>query len=132
MMPLCVAEGIGVVPWGAIAKGRLGRPAEEIRATRRSQLDRRFVDLYGETEAEIANDCEVIDEVGKLAAQRGVTRAQIALAWLLHKPGVVAPIVGVTKLQQLDEALGSIDVALSAEEMERLERPYRPHEVRGI
>jgi aryl-alcohol dehydrogenase-like predicted oxidoreductase len=127
MLPLCRDQGIGVIPWSPLARGRLARPPDE--KTERSETDKFGQHLYRKT-AEA--DRLVIDRLGEIAAARGLPRAQVALAWLLGKPGVTAPIVGATKLEQLDDAIASIDVSLSAEEIAKLEEPYLPHPVLGF
>jgi aryl-alcohol dehydrogenase-like predicted oxidoreductase len=127
MLPLCAKEGIGVIPWSPQARGRLTRNVEE--KTARSETDEFGKRLY----AEIARaDREVIEEVGKLAAERGVPRAQIALAWVLAKPVVTAPIIGATKLSHLDDAVAALSLKLSPKEIATLEEAYIPHAVAGI
>ncbi|WP_304458689.1 aldo/keto reductase [Alicyclobacillus sendaiensis] len=126
MMPLCREEGIGVIPYSPLAAGRLARhPAE---TTRRSETDEVQRAKYDRT-ADV--DRIIIDRVGELAERHGVPRAQIALAWLLHKPGVSAPIVGATKMHHLEDAVAALDVKLTEDEMRYLEEPYVPHPVVG-
>lgn len=127
MLPLCRDQGIGVIPWSPLARGRLARPADA--TTERSETDRFGQYLYRKT-AEA--DTQVIDRVGAVAAARGVSRGQVALAWLLAKPGVTAPIIGATKLAQLDESIAAIDLTLSEDEIRQLEEPYVPHPVAGF
>jgi aryl-alcohol dehydrogenase-like predicted oxidoreductase len=127
MLPLCRDQGVGVIPWSPLARGRLARPMGE--ATQRSETDRFGAYLFKNTEEA---DRRVIERVGEIAAERGLPRAQIALAWVLAKPGVTAPIVGATKLEQIDDAVAAIGLALSAEEIARLEEPYIPHAVVGF
>jgi 1-deoxyxylulose-5-phosphate synthase len=122
MIPLCIDEGIGVIPWSPLARGYLAGK----RTTEREKTDDFAHQMYY-----TAADDDVVDCVRKLAERRGVKPAQIALAWILHKPGVTAPIVGASKMYQLDEALAALDIALNAEEIEELEKPYRPHPVLG-
>jgi 1-deoxyxylulose-5-phosphate synthase len=129
MLPLCRAEGIGVVPWSPLARGRLTRDAELPATTNRAGLDRVIETAYGATEA---NDRVVIKEVGKIAAARGIPRAQVALAWLLHKPEVAAPIIGATQRHHIDDAVAAVSVALSPGEMQALEEPYEPHAYIGF
>ena len=127
MLPLCAAEGIGVIPWSPLARGRLTRDWDETSA--RSETDEFGKKLYARTgEA----DRKVVERVAEVAARRGVPRAQIALAWVLAKPGVTAPIVGATKLQHLDDALAALTLTLSPEEIAALEEPYVPHAVAGF
>ncbi|MEZ5996865.1 MAG: aldo/keto reductase [Hyphomonadaceae bacterium] len=127
MLPLCRDQGVGVIPWSPLARGRLTRAPQE--KTERSETDRFGRYLYRKTEDA---DRAVIERVGEIAAERGLPRAQIALAWLLQKPGVTAPIIGATKLSQLDDAITAVDVVLSADEAARLEEPYAPHPVAGF
>jgi 1-deoxyxylulose-5-phosphate synthase len=127
MLPLCTAEGIGVVPWSPLARGRLTRdPGEESARLASDEYGRR---LYAATEEA---DRRVVDRVGELAARRGVPRAQVALAWLLHKPAVTAPIVGASKPHHLDDAVAALELRLSADEIAALEEPYVPHAVAGL
>jgi 1-deoxyxylulose-5-phosphate synthase len=129
MLPLCLAEGIGVLPWSPLARGRLARAWETQSSTTRGQTDEYGKKLYSGTEE---LDKQVIDRVGEIAKARGIPRAQIALAWLLHKPAVTAPIVGATKPHHLEEAVASLDVKLSDTEIEALEAPYVPHRIAGF
>ncbi len=127
MVGLCVAEGIGMVPWSPLARGRLTRPPET--KTERSGTDTFGQTLYTGFEA---SDRAAIDRVGEIAEVRGVSRASVALAWLLSKPGVTAPIVGASKAQHLDDAVAAIGLELSAGEVARLEEAYVPHAVAGF
>ncbi|MEN9717187.1 MAG: hypothetical protein RIQ99_65 [Pseudomonadota bacterium] len=126
MLPLCRDAGIGVIPWSPLARGRLTRPWGE--TTTRSEGDGFGKMLYARTEE---SDCRVVDSVADLAKVRGVPMAQVALAWVLAKAEVTAPIVGVTKLGQLEDALAALDLALSGEEIAALEVAYVPHPVQG-
>ena len=126
MLPLCRELGVGVIPWSPLARGRLTRPWDT--ATSRSATDRIQDNLYGKTEA---NDRAVIAEVERIAAARGVPMAHIALAWVRAQPGITAPIVGVSSMAQLDEALASLDLELSPTEVSALDAPYVPHPVMG-
>ena len=123
MLPLCADQGLGVIPWSPLARGRLTRDWDE--ATERSQTDEFGRRLYTET------DRAIVDAVATVAEKRGLTRAQVALAWVLSKPVVTSPIVGVTKAEQLDDALKALVVELSPEEIEQLEAPYEPHRISG-
>jgi aryl-alcohol dehydrogenase-like predicted oxidoreductase len=128
MIPQCVDQGVGVIPWSPLARGLLAgtRSREGEKRTTRSETDP-FTDyLYSQP-----TDFDVVDRVAEVAAERGVPSAQIALAWLLHRPGVTAPIVGSTKLRHLEDALAAEDLELGDKEMERLEEPYVPHPVLG-
>jgi aryl-alcohol dehydrogenase-like predicted oxidoreductase len=127
MLPLCATEGIGVIPWSPQARGKLSRDWEY--TSIRTETDEAFSRLFAKTEEA---DRKVAERVAEVAEARGVPRAQIALAWLLSKPVISAPIVGATKLHQLDDAIASINVKLSAEEIAALEEPYVPHAVVGF
>jgi 1-deoxyxylulose-5-phosphate synthase len=129
MLPLCLAEGIGVLPWSPLARGRLARAWETQPSTTRGQTDEYGKKLYSGTEGV---DKSVVDRLGEIAKARGIPRAQIALAWLLHKPAVTAPIVGATKLHHLEEAAAALEVKLSDAEIEALEAPYVPHPIAGF
>ena len=128
MIPLCVKEGIGIIPWSPLARGLLARPrpAAQAAPTTRANSDVQAKDMYTDNV-----DWEIVDTVQRIAAARGVTGAQVALAWLLSKPAVTAPIIGATKLTQLEDAIGAIDVSLSVDEIAALEKPYTPHGVLG-
>jgi aryl-alcohol dehydrogenase-like predicted oxidoreductase len=129
MIPLCRAEGIAVIPWSPLARGLLagGRSSLDDRAS----TPRAATDEYGRGLYDDPGDWEVVEACRAVAAERGVTPAEVALAWLLSKPAVAAPIVGATKLSHLDAAIRAVDLTLSAGEVARLEAPYRPHAVRG-
>ena len=134
MLPLCRAEGIGVIPWSPLARGFLagnrerstGADGKKGGGTLRAQTDEYAQSLYYAD-----SDFRVVDQVVELARRRGVTPAQIALAWILRQPGVAAPIIGVTKVEQLDEAVAALDVTLDDDECRRLDAPYVPHPVLG-
>jgi aryl-alcohol dehydrogenase (NADP+) len=129
MMPLCLEEGVGVIPWSPLARGLLAgsRRPDGYGETIRSQSDEYARRLYHDE-----SDFRVIERVINLANERGVKPAQIALAWLLQKPGVVAPIIGATRMSHLEQAVAALEIELSDEEMKSLEAPYEPHSVRGI
>jgi aryl-alcohol dehydrogenase-like predicted oxidoreductase len=128
MIPQCLDRGVGVIPWSPLARGWLAgtRTREGGRRTTRAESDAYADELYGRPE-----DFDVIDRVVEVAAERGEPPARVALAWLLHRPGVTAPIVGATKLEHLEDALAAAELRLSDEEMTRLEEPYTPHPVLG-
>jgi 1-deoxyxylulose-5-phosphate synthase len=128
MLPLCKAEGIGVIPWSPLARGRLARPWNA-EGTNRSEKDRFGAHIYARVSS---GDRQIIDEVGNIAARRNIPRAQVALAWLLQKPEITAPIVGATKAEHLRDAVAALDVKLTEEETKALEAPYVPHPVVGI
>ncbi len=129
MLGLCQAEGIGVMPWSPLARGRLAREWQDRTGTNRAETDEYGKTLYAGTEG---SDCKVIERVGEIAAARGVPRSQIALAWLLHKPAVTSPIVGATKSHHLEDAVGALSVKLSPSEIASLEEPYVPHAIAGF
>jgi aryl-alcohol dehydrogenase (NADP+) len=128
MIPLCLDQGVGVIPWSPLARGFLAgnRTPEKTGETARAKSDD-FAHMMYYSEADFA----VLAAVERLAGERGVKPAQIALAWMLHKPGITAPIVGASKMYQLDEAIAAADFTLSPEEVKRLEEPYIPHKVLG-
>ncbi|HWX55871.1 MAG TPA: aldo/keto reductase [Verrucomicrobiae bacterium] len=124
MVPLCRAEGIGLLPWSPLARGLLA-------GSRKAATLRSKVDDYAHQMYPVDGDNRVIDAVERLATQRGVPPAQVALAWLLHKPGVTAPIIGATKPHHLEDAVAAISVKLTEEEITALESVYAPHPVLG-
>ncbi|MBL8568873.1 MAG: aldo/keto reductase [Phreatobacter sp.] len=127
MLPLCREEGIGVIPWSPLARGRLTRDWDETSA--RSETDEFGKTLYANT---ADADRRVVEAVAKVAKARGIPRAQVALAWVLSKPVITAPIVGATKMGHLDDAVAALSVKLTAEEIAELEAPYAPHTVTGF
>jgi aryl-alcohol dehydrogenase-like predicted oxidoreductase len=130
MIPLCQAEGVGIIPWSPLARGLLAgtrRSADDQTSTKRAESDDYARQLYDHP-----GDMGVVEAVRKVAAERGVQPAQVALAWLLSKPAVVAPIIGATKLEHLQAAIAAVDLKLTDEEIRRLEAPYQPHSVRGF
>ena len=129
MLPLCADQGIGVIPWSPLARGKLARPWSAEKTTLRAQQDRVAEMAYGHSQE---NDRAVVENLTRVAARLGVPQAQLALAWLMHKPGVTAPIVGVNKLERLTEAVQALSLKLDAEIIAELEAPYRPHAVSGI
>jgi aryl-alcohol dehydrogenase-like predicted oxidoreductase len=128
MIPQCIDQGVGVLPWSPLARGILAgnRTREGERLTSRAETD-----PFGDSLYTPEVDFDVVDRVAEVAEARGVAPAQVALAWLLHKPGVTAPIVGATKPEHLDDALAAEKLSLGAEEIERLEEPYVPHAISG-
>jgi len=127
MMPLCLDQGVGAIPWSPLARGLLAgnRTRQGERLTTRSGSDPFADTLYRD------DDFDVVDRVAEVAAARGVPMAQVALAWLLHQPAVSAPIVGATKVAHMTDALAAEQIELSADEMARMEEPYAPHRVLG-
>jgi 1-deoxyxylulose-5-phosphate synthase len=129
MIPQCIDQGVAIMPWSPLARGMLAgnRTREGERLTTRAKTD-----AYGENLYTPEVDFAVVDRATQVAAERGVPSAQVALAWLLHKPGVTAPIVGATKPEHLDDALAAEQLSLGEDEIARLEEPYVPHAVSGI
>ena len=126
MLPLCKDEGVGVIPWSPLARGRLTRDWDT--ASARAETDEFGRTLYAKT---ADADRSVVEAVATVAARLGLPRAQVALAWVLQKPEIGAPIIGATRLEQLDDAVAALDVRLSADDIAQLEAPYRPHAVVG-
>ncbi|AVE60785.1 MULTISPECIES: 1-deoxyxylulose-5-phosphate synthase YajO [Citrobacter] len=127
MLPLCYHEGIAVIPWSPLARGRLTRPWGE--ATARSVSDEFGKTLYSESDE---NDARIAERLTGVSEDLGATRAQVALAWLLSKPGIAAPIIGTSREEQLDELLGAVDLTLKPEQIAELETPYKQHPVVGF
>jgi aryl-alcohol dehydrogenase-like predicted oxidoreductase len=127
MIPCCLDMGVGVIPWSPLARGLLAgnRSRGGEKHTVRANTDAFGDSLYDDA------DFVVVDALGEVATARELPRAQVALAWLLHRKGVTAPIVGATKLSHLDDAIASVNVQLSPDEIKQLESPYRPHAIRG-
>lgn len=127
MLPLCYQEGVAVIPWSPLARGRLTRPWGE--TTARLVSDEVGKNLYDDTEA---SDALIAERLAGIADDIGATRAQVALAWLLSKRGVAAPIVGTSREEQLDELLSAVDLSLTPEQIAELETPYQQHPVVGF
>ena len=128
MLPLCREEKIGVIPWSPLARGFLAgnRRKKDFGDTVRAQTDDYAKSMYYQP-----SDFEVVDCVSEIAQRRGVSNAQVALAWLLHQPGVTAPIIGASKMSHLDDAMAALSLKLEDSEMKALSEPYRPHAVLG-
>jgi aryl-alcohol dehydrogenase (NADP+) len=128
MLPLCRAEGIGAIPWSPLARGFLSgnRRRQDRGETTRAKTDDFAHKLYYED-----TDFQIVDRVVELASQRGVAPAQIALAWLLHQPGITAPIIGASKMEHLEQAVAALDIKLDDRDRTFLEEPYQPHPVLG-
>jgi aryl-alcohol dehydrogenase-like predicted oxidoreductase len=124
MLPLCLDQGIGVIPWSPLARGRLTRPSGE-RNTTRSTSDPIADSLYAD------GDHAVVDSLAKVADARGVPMAQVALSWLMTRPGVTAPIIGASKASHLEDAVAAVELRLTDDEVAALEQPYVPHPVAG-
>jgi aryl-alcohol dehydrogenase-like predicted oxidoreductase len=127
MIPLCLEEGVGLIPWSPLARGRLARTSgSPAVGTTRADTDTYAVDLY-----DSPSDLKVIEAVRKVAGQLGVLPSEVALAWLLQRPGVAAPIVGASRIEHLESAVRALEVRLSDEDVQAVEQPYEPHPVRG-
>ena len=132
MIPLCLAEGIGVIPWSPLARGLLARAGStESAKPDPSATVRAGTDAYAPTLYNTPEDVDVLAAVGRVAEKRGIGSAEVSLAWLLSRPGVVAPIIGATKPGHLEAAVRALDVVLTPEEIAEMESPYRPHSVKG-
>jgi aryl-alcohol dehydrogenase (NADP+) len=129
MMPLCQDQGIGVIPWSPLARGRLSRPWDQRGATERAGTDEFGKKLYAKTEEA---DHRVVDRVAEVASARGVSMSQVALAWQFTKPYITAPIVGATKPQHLEDAIAAEQLTLTPDEVAKLEAEYEPHPVLGF
>jgi aryl-alcohol dehydrogenase-like predicted oxidoreductase len=127
MLPLCLDQGVGVIPWSPLARGRLARPWGD--NTPRIASDAYGTTLFAHTET---NDRAVAEALAAVAAQRGATRAQVALAWVLRQPAVTAPIVGASRPGHFDDAVAALAITLTDAEVAALEGPYRPHAVVGM
>lgn len=127
MLPLCWQEGVAVIPWSPLARGRLTRPWGE--TTARQVSDEVGKNLYAESDK---NDAQIAERLAGVSEALGATRAQVALAWLLSKRGVAAPIIGTSREEQLDELLNAVDLTLKPEQIAELETPYKQHPVVGF
>ncbi|HEV2387275.1 MAG TPA: aldo/keto reductase [Candidatus Acidoferrales bacterium] len=128
MIPLCREEGIALIPWSPLARGFLAgnRRKEDFGETIRAKTDDYGQKLYYQE-----SDFAVVDRVGAIARKRGASNMQVALAWILHQPGITAPIIGASKLNHLEEAVAALDLKLDAEELKALAEPYQPHPILG-
>lgn len=127
MIPLCMDQGMAIIPWSPLARGFLtGTRKRDGGSTVRSEVDTFAKQMYYNE-----SDFQVADAVVELAKQRGVSAAQVACAWVLQAPGITAPIIGATKPQHLKDLIAAVDLTLSAEEVAALEAPYRPHPILG-
>jgi aryl-alcohol dehydrogenase-like predicted oxidoreductase len=126
MLPLCIDAGIAVLPWSPLARGRLTREWN-------TETERTRTDPYGEKlfPSTAEADRKTVEAVATVASARGVPRAQVALSWLIRRPGVTAPIIGAVKPQHLDDAVAALELELSTAEMSQLEAPYVPHAIAG-
>jgi len=132
MIPLCLDEGVGTVVWSPLARGRLARSWEDANASSRAVTDGAFADLLYSSANETSNRA-IIDAVGRIADARGVSRAQVALAWLRRQPVVTAPLVGAGSIRQIDDAVASLELVLTDDEVRSLEAPYTPrHDFQGV
>ena len=128
MLPLCREEGIGVIPWSPLARGFVmgNRRREDYGDTVRAKTDSYAHNLYYQP-----SDFAVVERIGEVARKRGISNAQVALAWLLGRPGITAPIIGASKMAHLEDAASAVGVRLDDEEIKKLEECYQPHRVLG-
>jgi aryl-alcohol dehydrogenase (NADP+) len=129
MNPLCIDQGVGLIPWSPLARGWFAhprKPGDGKPSTKRAETDEFGKRLYRDQ-----SDHDVADAVTKVAEQRGVSPTQIACAWIVQAPGVSAPIIGATKTHHLKELIEAVEIKLSAEELDAIEKPYRPHPILG-
>jgi aryl-alcohol dehydrogenase (NADP+) len=135
MIPLCISEGIGLIPWSPLARGFLAgnRKAHDVaeQDKQQSETTRAKTDSFAHDLYYRSSDFTVVDRLSEIAQTRGVKNAQVALAWILSRPGLTAPIIGASKPYQLEDALAALSIQLSPEEIARLEEPYEPHPVLG-
>ena len=124
VLPLCLSEGVGAIPWSPLARGRLTRPWSDEPTTERAKTDAFARELFERT---AAIDKPIIDRLTEIAQERALPASQIALAWMLRNPAIAAPIVGATKIDHLDDAVAALSIELSSGEIDRLEEPYQPH-----
>ncbi len=129
MIPYCIDEGIGIIPWSPLARGFVA--GNRSRTERSGETTRAKTDEYAQKLYYEASDYDVVDRITEVAKQRGVSNAQIALAWVLHQPGVTAPIIGASKIQHLDDLAKAVELHLSKDELQALNEPYKPHPVLG-
>jgi 1-deoxyxylulose-5-phosphate synthase len=127
MLPLCLSEGVGAIPWSPLARGRLTRPWSDAPATTRAESDNYAKSLFADTSA---IDKPVVDRLHEVAHKRRLPSSQIALAWMLNNKAITAPIIGATKMEHLDGAVASLSVPLSKDEIDHLEELYQPHPMR--
>jgi aryl-alcohol dehydrogenase-like predicted oxidoreductase len=128
MLPLCITEGIGVIPWSPLARGRLARPWQSSSSSNRVSFDETAAHLYTRFED---SDKKIVQRVSEVAETHGISYAQVALAWLLQQPGITAPVIGATKPGHLEDAVSALDIHLTAEEINLLTADYVPHSVVG-
>jgi 1-deoxyxylulose-5-phosphate synthase len=127
MLPLCLSEGVGAIPWSPLARGRLTRPWSDAPATTRAESDNYAKSPFADTSA---IDKPVVDRLHEVAHKPGLPSSQIALAWMLNNRAITAPIIGATKMEHLDGAVASLSVPLSKDEIDHLEELYQPHPMR--
>jgi aryl-alcohol dehydrogenase (NADP+) len=131
MIPVCIDQGVGIIPWSPLARGFLTGTRKREQAKKEGETARAKSDDFAHSMYYKDTDFDVVDRVVELAGKHGVSPAQIALAWMLHKPGITSPIIGASKMYQLEEAVAAVDIKLSSEEISYLEAPYQPHPILG-
>lgn len=132
MLPLCAAKGVGVIPWSPLARGFLAGNRKQNQDKQQAETARARTDDFAHKLYYAEADFRVVDRVSEVAAERGVKNAQVALAWMLTKPGISAPIIGASKGYQMEDAVAALEIRLTEEEIRRLEEPYEPHRVLGF
>jgi aryl-alcohol dehydrogenase (NADP+) len=131
MIPLCLHEGIGLIPWSPLARGFLAGNRKANEEKQRAETMRARTDDFAHKMYYRDSDFSLVDRISEVATARGVKNAQVALAWILGKPGVSAPIIGASKLYQLEDAVAALELELTGEEVKKLEEGYEPHPVLG-
>ena len=131
MIPLCLSEGIGLIPWSPLARGFLAGNRKSNEDKKQAETTRARTDDFAHSLYYRSSDFTVVDRISEIAQARGVKNAQVALAWILSKPGVSAPIIGASKPYQLEDALAALEIKLTLEEITKLEEPYEPHPILG-
>ena len=131
MIPLCLSEGVGLIPWSPLARGFLAGNRKANEDKRQAETARARTDEYAHSLYYRASDFTVVDRLTEIAQARGVKNAQVALAWMLSRPGITAPIIGASKAYQLDDALAALSIQLTTEEIAKLEEAYEPHPILG-
>jgi aryl-alcohol dehydrogenase-like predicted oxidoreductase len=131
MIPLCLHEGIGLIPWSPLARGFLAGNRKSNEDKQKAETTRARTDDFAHKLYYRESDFSLVDRISEVAEARGVKNAQVALAWILGKPGVSAPILGASKMYQLEDAIAAMEIELTADEVKKLEKGYEPHPVLG-
>jgi aryl-alcohol dehydrogenase (NADP+) len=131
MIPLCLHEGVGLIPWSPLARGFLAGNRKANEDKLKGETTRSRTDTYAHSLYYRESDFTLVDRITEVATQRGVKNAQVALAWMLGKPGVSAPIIGASKMYQLEDAIAALEIKLTPDEVKKLEEVYEPHPILG-